>query len=157
MEPGRDLGRRTAGTKLDRAERHDVRRRPEAPGIRLSGREAGELFQPDGGLSFVGRALPDPEHRCNGVEEPSHSTRERRRELEALSHLPPARPRDVEAGALEVDGRNAPRLGDRCRSARQRNGLQMREALELTKVAPEELAAPERPIRPVSRSVEDER
>ena len=68
----------------------------------------------------------------------------------------PALPRHGQAGRFEVGRGHAPRLPDRRLAAGQRHGVEPGEPFEAFEVAVEELAAPDRPVRPVPRAVEDE-
>ena len=84
--------------------------------------------------------------------------RERRVELEALAHeRPSARHGTGSARLFEVERCDAPRLADRRLASRQRHRLEVRDALERSEVAAQQLAAPERPVGAKARAVEDER
>src|SRR6476619_3613350 len=108
-------------------------------------------------LPLVGDPLAHAEDRCDRVEGAAHAGGERRPELQALAHERPALEEDRQARPFQMHRRGPPGLGDRRLSARERDRLEVGEALERRKVAAEELRAPERPIRPVAGAVEDER
>ena len=121
-----------------------------------AGGVAGEQLELDRSLSLVRDALPHPEHRRDRVEEAAHPRRERSVDGEGSPHALPLGPRDEDAGALEMDGRDPPRLAHRGLAAGKRNRLEPREPLVALEVGAQELAAPERSVGPVAGAVEDE-
>jgi len=68
----------------------------------------------------------------------------------------PALERHRAAGELETGGGDTPGFSNRCLTAGERHGVEVREALERGQVAAEQLTAPERPVGAVPGSVEDE-
>ena len=102
----------------------------EAPGVGLGLGVACELLQLDRSLALVAHLVADAEHRGDSVEQPAHPRGERRIELQALADERPALERHGPSGPLEVHGRRPPRLADRRLAARERDGIEVRDALE---------------------------
>src|SRR6266511_3391880 len=157
VERRRDLLPRASPGEVVVDRRDELRAAAEAPGVRLRARLAGEVLELDRRLALVRNALAHAEERRDRVEEAAHPRGKRRVRLQALAHERPALPWHGSPGRFEVNRCAPPRLPDRRLAARERHRLEVRDALELSEVAAEELAAPERPVRPVARAVEDER
>ncbi len=158
MERGRDLVPRPARARAR------PRRARRAPSSRRSASRHGSAGVSPASSSSSIAACPSYEIR---VRTPSTAaTASKRRPIPEASgaftarrspHALPLRPRDEQAGALEMDGGDPPRLAHRRLAAGKRNGLEPREPLEAVEVAAQQLAAPERPVGPVAGAVEDER
>ena len=129
---------------------------PKPPGVGRGRRVAGQPLELDRGLPLVGDRLANAEDRGHGIEEPAHPRRERRVDAEALADERPALPGHRQAGALELDARRRARAHGspprRLAAPRRRGGRGARTR----EVRAQELAAPERAVRPEAGPVEDE-
>ena len=134
--------------------RHLVARR--APRVR-------DRLELDRRLALVGHLVAQPAERGDGVEQPAHARRPRRREAGAheLGDLLGAsavrrRQRTVPARLEQPRDRHPPRLlRPRGRRPGSRTGHRCAGALEVAQVADEELAAPDAAVAPVARAVVD--
>ena len=117
--------------------------------VRL-GRDVGrQLLELDRRLALVAHGLTEPEHRGDGVEQPSCAGRERRVHREALTDERPARPtaRD-DPRARGTPPRRAMAPGSRARRPGAGRGRATRAA-RTRRGRQQQLAAPQRPVRPI--------
>ena len=125
--------------------------------IRGRHRSRGKLLELDRGLPLVRHAKAQAEQRRNSVEKPTHARRQRSVEAQRLADNLPVLERNRPAGQLEVRGSDPPGLADRGLAPGERHGREVSDPLERPQVATEELTAPQRAVRAVAGSVEDER
>ena len=118
--PGRPAARSSATAATRSAPRITP---PSTPaGVGLGDDVAGELLELDRGLALVADRVAHAEQRRDRVEQAARARRKRRVDREALAHQRPALPRHRPAGALQVRGRDPPRLAHRRLAAGERHG-----------------------------------